>query len=234
MPANKAIVTVKGLDEWPGEYQKQFGTMDLYWIICDGGLMLLLSQLLLTKESFESCKIQVFCIAEENTEAEELKTESGTVRQGDSLTKMPMKKKCLFVKTGAVVLCRIQVNDTICTGYSALLWHILKGPASKFHSRAEQTLRLLLDRFTYSISTNKCHGDDAIVEVVIRTVQRLCKELKREELGLLWDCLLEEMSCLLPDMNLEGVADEKTEPIMHHSMTIKPPLDICKILVMYG
>jgi potassium/chloride transporter 4/5/6 len=37
--------------------------------------MLLLSQLLLTKESFESCKIQVFCIAEEDTEAEELKAD---------------------------------------------------------------------------------------------------------------------------------------------------------------
>lgn len=71
--ANKAVVIVKGLDEWPGEYQKQFGTIDLYWIVRDGGLMLLLSQLLLTKESFESCKIQVFCIAEEDTEAEELK-----------------------------------------------------------------------------------------------------------------------------------------------------------------
>ncbi|KAG6481115.1 hypothetical protein ZIOFF_057707 [Zingiber officinale] len=73
--ANKAVVIVKGLDEWPGEYQKQYGTIDLYWIVKDGGLMLLLSQLLLTKESFESCKIQVFCIAEEDTEAEELKAD---------------------------------------------------------------------------------------------------------------------------------------------------------------
>ncbi|VAI74884.1 unnamed protein product [Triticum turgidum subsp. durum] len=40
-----------------------------------GGLMLLLSQLLLTKATFESCKIQVFCIAEEDTDAEELKTD---------------------------------------------------------------------------------------------------------------------------------------------------------------
>ncbi|XP_068667288.1 cation-chloride cotransporter 1-like [Aristolochia californica] len=71
--ANKAVVIVKGLDEWPNEYQRQFGTIDLYWIVRDGGLMLLLSQLLLTKESFESCKIQVFCIAEEDAEAEELK-----------------------------------------------------------------------------------------------------------------------------------------------------------------
>ena len=73
--ANKAVVIVKGLDEWPNEYQRQYGTIDLYWIVRDGGLMLLLSQLLLTKESFESCKIQVFCIAEEDADAEELKAD---------------------------------------------------------------------------------------------------------------------------------------------------------------
>ncbi|KAK6932092.1 Amino acid permease/ SLC12A domain [Dillenia turbinata] len=73
--ANKAVVIVKGLDEWPNEYQRQYGTIDLYWIVRDGGLMLLLSQLLLTKESFESCKIQVFCIAEEDSDAEMLKAD---------------------------------------------------------------------------------------------------------------------------------------------------------------
>ncbi|KAL3522815.1 hypothetical protein ACH5RR_015649 [Cinchona calisaya] len=73
--ANKAVVIVKGLDEWPNEYQRQYGSIDLYWIVRDGGLMLLLSQLLLTKESFESCKIQVFCIAEEDSDAEELKAD---------------------------------------------------------------------------------------------------------------------------------------------------------------
>ncbi|GLT67381.1 hypothetical protein SLA2020_396950 [Shorea laevis] len=73
--ANKAVVIVKGLDEWPNEYQRQYGTIDLYWIVRDGGLMLLLSQLLLTKESFESCKIQVFCIAEEDSDAEALKAD---------------------------------------------------------------------------------------------------------------------------------------------------------------
>ncbi|KAL1180726.1 hypothetical protein V6Z11_A03G251200 [Gossypium hirsutum] len=73
--ANKAVVIVKGLDEWPNEYQRQYGSIDLYWIVRDGGLMLLLSQLLLTKESFESCKIQVFCIAEEDSDAECLKAD---------------------------------------------------------------------------------------------------------------------------------------------------------------
>jgi hypothetical protein len=31
----------------------------LYWIVRDGGLMLLLSQLLRAKDSYENCKIQV-------------------------------------------------------------------------------------------------------------------------------------------------------------------------------
>ncbi|XP_052732062.1 cation-chloride cotransporter 1 isoform X2 [Vigna angularis] len=73
--ANKAVVIVKGLDEWPNEYQRQYGTIDLYWIVRDGGLMLLLSQLLLTKASFENCKIQVFCIAEDDGDAEGLKAD---------------------------------------------------------------------------------------------------------------------------------------------------------------
>ncbi|KAL8129830.1 hypothetical protein V2J09_018985 [Rumex salicifolius] len=73
--ANKAVVIVKGLDEWPNMFQRQYGTIDLYWIVRDGGLMLLLSRLLLSKESFESCTIQVFCIAEEELDVEELKSD---------------------------------------------------------------------------------------------------------------------------------------------------------------
>ncbi|KAG0589960.1 hypothetical protein KC19_1G060000 [Ceratodon purpureus] len=73
--SNKAVVIVKGLDEWPGEYQKQYGTIDLYWIVRDGGLMLLLSQLLRARDCFDSCRIRVFCIAEEDAEAGELKTD---------------------------------------------------------------------------------------------------------------------------------------------------------------
>ncbi|KAL2540144.1 Cation-chloride cotransporter 1 [Abeliophyllum distichum] len=77
--ANKDVVIVNGLDKWPNEYQRQYRTIDL--IVQDGGLMLLLSQLFLTKESFESCKIQVFYIAEEDSDAEELvRCQSGTTR----------------------------------------------------------------------------------------------------------------------------------------------------------
>ncbi|KAL2517401.1 Cation-chloride cotransporter 1 [Abeliophyllum distichum] len=70
-----AVVIVNGLDKWPNEYQRHYGTIDLYWIGRDGGLILILSQPLFTKKSFENCKVQVFCIAEEDSDAEELKAD---------------------------------------------------------------------------------------------------------------------------------------------------------------
>ena len=36
------------------------------------------------------------------------------MQQIDPKTKKPMKKKVLFVKNGAVVVCRVQVNNLIC------------------------------------------------------------------------------------------------------------------------
>ncbi|QHO03565.1 Eukaryotic peptide chain release factor GTP-binding subunit [Arachis hypogaea] len=36
------------------------------------------------------------------------------LQQIDPKTKKPMKKKVLFVKNGAVVVCRVQVSNTIC------------------------------------------------------------------------------------------------------------------------
>ncbi|CAI5964114.1 unnamed protein product [Closterium sp. NIES-65] len=56
--AGKACVIVKGLDEWPAEGCGQYGTIDLFWIVRDGGIMLLLSQLLRSRPTFDACKIQ--------------------------------------------------------------------------------------------------------------------------------------------------------------------------------
>ncbi|KAF7006122.1 hypothetical protein CFC21_021187 [Triticum aestivum] len=67
----RSIVQTMGL----GNLKPNIVVMRYPEIWRDGGLMLLLSQLLLTKDSFEDCKIQVFCIAEEDSEAEELKAD---------------------------------------------------------------------------------------------------------------------------------------------------------------
>ncbi|GAB4851882.1 hypothetical protein Ancab_031281 [Ancistrocladus abbreviatus] len=75
------------------------------------------------------------------------------------------------------------------SGVSAILWHVMRGTASKLHSRAEQVMRLLIDDSILVSNT--------IVEVVSAAFRQLCMELNPKELKIMWDCLYEEIiSCM--------------------------------------
>ncbi|KAF8392350.1 hypothetical protein HHK36_022692 [Tetracentron sinense] len=84
-------------------------------------------------------------------------------------------------------------SDVRKSGASALLWYVMRGTPSRFHSRAEQVLRLLMDNSLYAIGDKITPGSDTIIEVVTAAFQRLCEELQLKELHLMWDCLLEEI-----------------------------------------
>ncbi|PIA45006.1 hypothetical protein AQUCO_01700514v1 [Aquilegia coerulea] len=86
------------------------------------------------------------------------------------------------------------------SGASALLWHIMKGTPSKFHSKAEDVLRLLMSSCIINIGGSQ--GSLVVVEVVTGTFQRVCEELHPKELILMWDCLFAEVSSSLGDGNL--------------------------------
>lgn len=45
------------------------------------------------------------------------------------------------------------------TGVAALLWHIMRGTSSKFHSRADRVLHLLIDDSTLSIGDKFDQGE---------------------------------------------------------------------------
>ncbi|KAF5199197.1 Small subunit processome component 20-like protein [Thalictrum thalictroides] len=86
------------------------------------------------------------------------------------------------------------------SGASALLWHIMKGTPSKFHSKAEDVLRLLMSSCIINIGGSQ--GSVAVVEVVAATIQRVCEELHPKEFILMWDCLFDEVSSSSGDGNL--------------------------------
>ncbi|XP_057982940.1 uncharacterized protein LOC131167895 isoform X2 [Malania oleifera] len=79
-------------------------------------------------------------------------------------------------------------------GVSALLQHTMQGTSLRFHSRAEQVLRLLMDTSTFAIGDKLSQGSDIVGEVVIATFQRLCEQFETKELDLMWDCLCEEIT----------------------------------------
>ncbi|MCD9558563.1 U3 snoRNP protein [Datura stramonium] len=77
---------------------------------------------------------------------------------------------------------------------SSLLWYVVRGSSSRLHSRAEQVLRLLIDKSLFVIGDQFTGGAEAILEVLVLALQRLCEELEATELELLWVCLYEEIT----------------------------------------
>ncbi|RNA10301.1 solute carrier family 12 member 6 isoform X2 [Brachionus plicatilis] len=64
---HSAVIITKGVEEWPcdSKHQIQHGTIDLWWIIHDGGLLLLTALLLKNHKIWQKCKLRVFTIATE-------------------------------------------------------------------------------------------------------------------------------------------------------------------------
>jgi len=61
--ADKAVMICKGLENFPGSDCKQKGFIDVWWIIHDGGLLLLLAFLLQKHPVWQNCKLRVFTVA---------------------------------------------------------------------------------------------------------------------------------------------------------------------------
>jgi len=71
---NHAVIAVKDVRTMPVE-DKQRGFMDIWWIIHDGGLLLLLSYLLNQHKIWQDCIMRVFVVAEDHHDKEKIKAE---------------------------------------------------------------------------------------------------------------------------------------------------------------
>ncbi|ONI16066.1 hypothetical protein PRUPE_3G077100 [Prunus persica] len=79
-------------------------------------------------------------------------------------------------------------------GVSALLYFVMRGTSSRFHSKAEQVLHLLMDDLILGIGENFSKGSDTVVEVLISALQRLCDDLDSKELNLMFNILYQEIT----------------------------------------
>ncbi|XP_068649715.1 uncharacterized protein [Aristolochia californica] len=79
------------------------------------------------------------------------------------------------------------------SGVSALLWHVMRGTSLKFHSRAKELLRLLMDKFIMHSGDDFTKGPDTIIEITSVVLERACEELPAGELTLVFDCSFEQM-----------------------------------------
>ncbi|OQV22703.1 Solute carrier family 12 member 5 [Hypsibius exemplaris] len=67
--AHHALLVPKNIGSFPRSDEKMHGTVDVWWIVHDGGLLMLLPFLLLKTKTWKHCKMRLFTIAqlEDNT-----------------------------------------------------------------------------------------------------------------------------------------------------------------------
>jgi potassium/chloride transporter 4/5/6 len=60
----KSAVFVKGVDYLPTSKEPQYGTIDIWWIVHEGGFLMLLAVLLKKNKIWKKCTLRIFTVAE--------------------------------------------------------------------------------------------------------------------------------------------------------------------------
>jgi len=58
-----ALMVVKGANNIPTSSEKLRGTIDIWWIVHDGGLLMLLPFLLKQHKTWKNCQLRIFTVA---------------------------------------------------------------------------------------------------------------------------------------------------------------------------
>uniref|UniRef100_A0A1W7R9K3 Solute carrier family 12 member 4 n=1 Tax=Hadrurus spadix TaxID=141984 RepID=A0A1W7R9K3_9SCOR len=62
--SKNALLVPKGIDQFPDSTQKVAGNIDVWWIVHDGGLLMLLPFLLKQHKTWKNCKLRIFTVAQ--------------------------------------------------------------------------------------------------------------------------------------------------------------------------
>lgn len=71
--AKMALLIPRGIDFYPDSTQKVSGHIDIWWIVHDGGLLMLIPFLLKQHRSWKNCKLRIFTVAQFNDNSIQMK-----------------------------------------------------------------------------------------------------------------------------------------------------------------
>uniref|UniRef100_A0A7E4W960 Amino acid permease n=2 Tax=Panagrellus redivivus TaxID=6233 RepID=A0A7E4W960_PANRE len=67
------VIVCKGITDFPKPSARLIGTMDIWWIVHDGGILMLIAYLLQQHKVWKGCKLRIFVIAEDDDNTPDLK-----------------------------------------------------------------------------------------------------------------------------------------------------------------
>jgi len=101
---DKAVLAIRGLDDMPLE--AVHGTIDVWWMIHDGGFLILLSWLLVQHRTWRQCHLRIFAVLEGVSKEQ-------AIAAGKHLTKILRARRLFYVDVETIL-----VDDTIIQPYT--------------------------------------------------------------------------------------------------------------------
>lgn len=68
-----ALIVPKGINFFPDSTEKIVGNIDIWWIVHDGGLLMLVPFLLKQHRTWKNCKLRIFTVAQLNDNSIQMK-----------------------------------------------------------------------------------------------------------------------------------------------------------------
>uniref|UniRef100_A0AC34QY31 Solute carrier family 12 member 3 n=1 Tax=Panagrolaimus sp. JU765 TaxID=591449 RepID=A0AC34QY31_9BILA len=66
--SDMCMIVAKGITDWPRTSDRLIGVIDIWWIVHDGGILMLIAFLMQQHKVWKGCKLRIFVIANEETE----------------------------------------------------------------------------------------------------------------------------------------------------------------------
>ncbi|KAL2332603.1 hypothetical protein Fmac_013816 [Flemingia macrophylla] len=88
------------------------------------------------------------------------------------------------------------------SGVEVLLYNIMKGYSSRFHSKAERVLQVLTSEAIYTIGDKSDQDSMTILKIVKSVFKKLCEKMESKELNLVWNCLYKEVNECINTRNI--------------------------------
>lgn len=91
----KAVAVMKNPNLWPSTADRLRGTFDVWWLVHDGGLLLLTSHLLMRHKVWAGCKMRLFTLAKSTQEAASLTARIGNLLRELRLDSAELRVLCM-------------------------------------------------------------------------------------------------------------------------------------------
>ncbi|XP_068605239.1 solute carrier family 12 member 7-like [Brachionichthys hirsutus] len=203
--ANQALLVAKNIDQFPGNQERLEGTIDVWWIVHDGGLLMLLPFLLSQHKVWKKCKMRIFTVAQMDDNSIQMKkdlqmflyhlrldAEVEVVEMHDSDISAFTYEKTMMMEQRSQMLKQMQLSRTERKREIQSITDISRGSIKRKKLGAfsiscipEEEAQLIHDRNTASHSTTNDRAAGAAPERVHMTwtKDKLVQERNRQREG---------------------------------------------------